>query len=233
MKNFAAILSALLIIGMLPFSASAQIKMSAGLKGGLSMANLSNVKTMMELPPGVDVSARYGFTGYGFFGVQFIGLIGAQVEVGYAMKGTKIKGTVTGIDNGVPVSGDVEATMSVDYLEIPVLAKLCLPMPIINPYIYAGPSIGVLLSAKYHHRVAATGGGQSGTEDTTMDVKDNVKSTDVGLAFGAGMSLPMGLLVDLRYTLGLSTIVKEETGSTTPNVKNGVFAIMVGWGLKL
>ena len=230
MKKFTTILIALGFVGILSFSASAQIKMSAGIKAGLSMANLSNAKTMMELPSGVEYATRYEFIGFGFFNVQFIDLIGAQVEAGYAMKGTKLKGTSTGTENGVPISADIDGTMSFDYLEIPILAKLCLPMPAMNPYIYVGPSIGILLSSKYQHKITASNGEG---ENTTEDIKEHINGTDVGLAFGAGIILPMGLLFDLRYTLGLSTIAKEEPGSATPDIKNGVFTIMVGWGLKL
>lgn len=89
----------------------------------------------------------------------------------------------------------------------------------------SAPSIGILLSA------TAKAGDQS------TDAKDDYNGTDFGLAFGAGVDLPMGLLFDLRYTLGLSKISKEYTdlsgASVTPDVKNGAFAIMVGWEFKL
>jgi hypothetical protein len=237
MKKFAPILVALVFVSMLPFSASAQIKMTAGIKAGLSMANLSgaDVKTLTaNMPLGVALSTRPGFTGFGFFGIQFINLIGAQVEVGYVMKGSKIKGTASVIQQNIPVSVNVDGTMSLDYLEIPILVKLSLPVPVVNPYIYVGPSIGMLLSSKMHVKTTASVQGISFSSDTTVDFKEHINSTDVGLAFGAGIDLPMGLLIDLRYTLGLGTIAKQETGSsTTPDIKNGVFAIMVGWGFKL
>jgi opacity protein-like surface antigen len=238
MKKFATILVVFAFVSMLPYSASAQIKMSAGLKAGLSMANWSGADakpTTMGLSPLFAYSTRTGFTGYGFLGIQFINLIGAQVEVGYSMKGTKVKGAETRVgqnNNIIPIT--IDGTMAFDYLEIPILVKLCLPVPVINPYIYAGPSIGMLLSAKFNVKATGSDGGQTISSDTTVDVKENINSTDVGLAFGAGVDLPFGLLIDLRYTLGLGTIAKQETGSsTTPDVKNGVFAIMAGWGFKL
>jgi hypothetical protein len=233
MKNSAVFLCALLFTGMLSFSTSAQIKATSGIKGGMSMANLSNAKTLMELPSGVDCATRYGFTGFLFFNVQFIDVIGAQVEAGYAMKGTRIKGTMTGEDEGVPVSAEAEGTMAVDYLEIPLLAKLCIPMPAVNPYVYAGPSLGIMLASKYYHKISATVGGQSQSEEGTEDIKEHVNGTDFGLAFGAGITLPMGFLVDARYTLGLGTIAKKENETTPPDLKNGVFAIMVGYGFRL
>jgi hypothetical protein len=113
--------------------------------------------------------------------------------------------------------------MKLDYLEIPVLVKIIFPSPGgVNPYLFAGPAVAIKVSGK----VKAEFAGESDEEDI-----EDMKSTDFGLVIGAGVDFGFGALgkgtlsVDIRYSLGLSTISDFEGD----DVKNGAFSLMVGF----
>ena len=96
-----------------------------------------------------------------------------------------------------------------DYIAIPVMLRF---KPISVLSLEAGPQFSFLTRAE----VEGVG-----------DVKDQLKNNDFGLAFGAGVHLPLGLNAGARYVLGFSDIsdVSDES------IKNRTFQIYVGWTL--
>ena len=94
-----------------------------------------------------------------------------------------------------------------DYIAIPVMIRF---MPIKLISIEAGPQVSFLTKAQV---------------EEVGDVKDQFKNNDFGLAFGAGVKLPLGLNAGVRYVLGFTNIseVSEE------EVKNRTFQIYAGW----
>jgi opacity protein-like surface antigen len=231
MKKLSAMLLAMVVVGLMSSSASAQVKMGLGIKAGLNIASLSGKDadsiSVPELPIYLPSSgSRLGLIGGLFFSMQFTDVFGAQIEAAYSMKGRKYSKSV----NSPVGSLTVDGTVAVDYLEFPILAKVVIPTSgPLNPFVYAGPSIGILLSSKL--KFAASG---AMSADTTVDIKEFTSGSDIGLAFGAGIAFKMGLLFDLRYTLGLSTIGKKVEGMTEAmDLKTGTFAIMAGYEFKL
>ena len=108
-------------------------------------------------------------------------------------------------------SAGVTFTSNFNYLSIPILGKYAFKN--IGLSVLAGPQIGFLLSAK----------------DGSMDIKNDFKSINIGLAVGAEYSLPAGFNVSARYNAGLSNIQKSPTdGSST---KLSAFTIAVGYNL--
>ena len=57
------------------------------------------------------------------------------------------------------------------------------------------------------------------------DVMDELKKNDFGLAFGAGVHLPLGFNAGARYVLGFTDISDVSTES----IKNRTFQIYIGW----
>jgi len=80
-----------------------------------------------------------------------------------------------------------------------------------------GPQIGFLASAK-----AKSGG-------TSVDVKDQFKSTAFALAFGVGYQLQQGIGFGVRYNLGLSNIV-DNSGSDKAH--SSVFSVGASYTFK-
>ena len=192
MKKMTVSLLVLLALCM-ALPASAQVNL--GVLGGLNLANL-------DVDPEPETwKKKSNRTAFGFGGVLDYSLnesIALRLEPMYLQKGAIIEDTGEG--NMI-----YEIEWKGAYLEIPMLVKYSFGASDIKPYIIAGPTIGFNLSAKAKFTM-----GDFSEED---DVKDDTKSTDFGLGFGAGMSLPMGnnsIFIEARYALGLTNI---EDGS--------------------
>lgn len=102
--------------------------------------------------------------------------------------------------------GNVKETIDANYLNVPILLRIS-PLPILN--FHVGPQFGILLSES---EIAA----------------DTFKGSDVSLAVGAGIDLPLGLNFALRYVKGLSDI--SDVGGTD-SFKNNTFQVSVGFDL--
>ncbi|NJN28625.1 MAG: PorT family protein [Cyclobacteriaceae bacterium] len=113
----------------------------------------------------------------------------------------------------IPQDDEVTAKFNLNYLNLPILAKVKIG-EVFN--IHAGPQFGFLLSAKEKR------------DDESYDFKDQLKTVDVGLAFGVGVDLPMGLTFAGRYNLGLTDIADENDGDP---IKNSVIQVSVGYKL--
>lgn len=206
MKKILALLFVLCLFSTMSFA-----QMQAGLKAGLNIANLS----------GDDIDSpdsKTGFAGGAFFTYQFSPMFAIQPEVYYSMKGATDKMDFNG--------ATVDLTYTLDYIEIPVLFKLLIPLQgsSIKPAIFAGPSFGINTTAK----IKAEYQGESEEEDI-----EDVKSTDFGLQFGGGIGFPVGkgeLGVDIRYILGLSTI---DDSAEEADVKNNVINVNLYYGFSL
>lgn len=108
-------------------------------------------------------------------------------------------------------SGDQK--LKVNYVNIPVLVRYN-----VNDLLsfHAGPQFGVLTSAK------ATYG------SSEEDIKDQLKGSDMGVAAGVGIDLPMKLNFSFRFIQGLSNI--SDAGSSTTQ-KNYNLQLSVGYTL--
>jgi len=209
-----------ILAGSLAVSSTA-LEMSAGVKGGLAMANLTGKDATP--PRGGEKKMLLGANAGGVFTINFAPMFGAELDLFYSMKGAK--GTV----------GSAEDNLKYDYLDIPLLAKFIVPMEgAIKPVVFVGPSFGILLSAK--EEISGTG-----TMEGTTDVKDDLNSLDIGLVAGAGAEIGAGpgkVLVDVRYSMGFTTTEKltdaiKALGRTeAPVVKNSVFSFMAGYAFK-
>jgi len=101
--------------------------------------------------------------------------------------------------------------VELEYIRVPILAKYYI---IKGLSLEAGPNLGFLLSAK-----------NNGEDD-----KENFKSFDTQLAFGAAYRLDFGLLFSLRYNLGLVNILDQtDTNGDSLKAQSNVFQISAGY----
>ncbi len=188
-------LNVVLLALFIALPASAQVKL--GVIGGLNIANLNGKDVDGEK---IDFSNR---TAFGVGGVLDIGLsknIALRLEPMYLQKGAEFDVT----DD--PDFGTATFTSKAKYLEVPALLKIALVTSSTQPYLIAGPTIGFNLSSNLELGAAGI--------RAEIDAKEITKSTDLGLAFGAGVSFPAGsssIFVEGRYTLGLSDIAQAGT----------------------
>jgi hypothetical protein len=181
-------------------TAFGQIGVSTGITGGLNFAAVG----------GSDASGFSGTTQFAagvFAEISFPLLpLAIQPEVLYS-----VKGAAAGATPLLPAYTD-----KLSYIDIPILVKYYLPTPVIKPFIFIGPSLGFLVSAK---AVPAAG--------NEVDIKDQVTSTNFGAVIGAGVKIPLvvaDLSLDARYDYGLTSTDKLNSS----NMYNRVFAVYLG-----
>ena len=206
----------LLILFIIPLNA--QFKM--GPKAGINIANIvgfniaNSVEDYAEFMS-VDLESRTGFTLGVFCSYQFSNSFAFQPELFYTMKGATLN--MEGVD----------VTISLDYIEVPVLLKFIIPLESssVRPSLFAGPAIGLNINAK----IKAEADGES----MELDLEKSIKSGDFSLVFGGGIGFMIDkneLGFDIRYILGLSTI---DDSTQDADVKNSVISISAYFGFSL
>jgi len=184
-----------------------------GVMAGVAVSDIGG-----EIGTQVGADTRVGFSGGPFVRIGLGGVLQLQSELLFVTKGaTNHIDLVNG--SGTQV-GTAKGTFALDYLEIPVLARVALPIhgPV-RPSLLVGPAFAFKLKSRYSLAPALMSSGDL----------DFVTSTDVGLVMGAGVGLhrgTRGVLLDARYTLGL-TNVWGTLGSL--NARNRTFALMAGY----
>ncbi len=93
----------------------------------------------------------------------------------------------------------------------------------VNPNVFLGPAIGINMSATYEWEW----NGMSGDGDI-----EDINALDIGLALGGGVEIEMGesaMIIEVRYTLGLTTIDEKPTVGDAADIKNSVISILAGY----
>lgn len=143
-----------------------------------------------------------------------------QPELVYSSQGFKVNGT----DYTIGVAIDVEQTLKLEYINLPLMAKFYVAEQFA---IEAGPQIGFLVAAK--SKIESTSNGTS--ESNTEDVKDFYKGIDFGLGAGVSYKLENGLFFGARYNLGLSNISENGNAEIADDfeTQNNVIQVSVGY----
>ncbi|HTY36372.1 MAG TPA: porin family protein [Bacteroidota bacterium] len=190
----------LLFLAMAAGTASAQIGFSKGLIGGLNLATVGGDNA----PGGASSVSNYA-AGI-FLELNVPGPFSFEANALYSIKGTKWN------------VGSVTYTDTYGYLDIPILAKYHLPIPMLSSSIYAGPMYSTLLSAKTKQ--------EGGLLPGERDVKSNMTASDFGIVAGVGIGLA-NIRIDARYDMGLTTL--DKAGNF--KMYNRVVGIYVGIGI--
>jgi len=216
MKKLLLTLAVVLLFAM---GVTAQDEMAGlsgkGIKAGLALANLYGDDVE-------DTDMKLGFGGGAFLTYNFTPQFAIQPEVMFMMKGAKF--TEEGIDD--------DTKINLTYIEIPVLLKFTPQMEgNIKPNIFAGPAVGILMSAKI----------KNDAFDEDFDIKDGMKSMDFGIHFGAGVDIQMETIkitFDARYCMGMAKVidyeewnklgVEDEVLTEDPDMKTNNIMFMLG-----
>lgn len=185
--KFKWLLVGLLLIGFGVSKASAQT-FGLGLEAGANFSNFIGSDTSQFPNPTTD---RLGFVGGGFLSLNFGNVFAIRPEVLYEQKGTAFSGTSTSIE--------------ADYIEVPVLLKLSLGLPVINPSILLGPS--------FDWNTLVKGDGANSSD---------INTSDIGLVGGLELDIDK-FLISGRYELGLDDVSKNE------NIQSGTITLLVGY----
>jgi len=149
-----------------------------------------------------------------FVGTSVAGPVSAQAEIFLAKKGG---GLSTVVDN-IPV----EVSVQLVYIEVPLLARLAIPLGgRLHPTVFGGGSvalnIGCDIQAEIPGLLAQQACGDAG------DVA--VNTFDLGAVIGAGFEYDWrnsNLRLEIRQTLGLRQVSPDDTA------KNRAWAILLG-----
>ncbi len=165
------------IISFFAFQSEAQVRF--GIKGGVNISKVhfsdkvfdSSNLTGFQVGPVVEIMAPY--TGFG-------------VETGilYSQKGMEVD----------------DESFSADYLDIPVSFKWKMGLPVVKPYLVAGPYFGFRVGGDKIWKIP---GNVSG------DIK--TKNFNTGLNIGAGAEVFKHLQVGINYAFALTDNYESET----------------------
>lgn len=208
------IMTVLTIVGMfILFSSSVYAKIvTGGAKVGLNMAKPYG-EDVEGMGGGADLYYKMGLCTGGFITLSITEMFALQPEILYTQKGI--------IWEWEENDTTIKWIQNLDYLEIPLLAKLLFPTRgMIKPNLFVGPFIGFNIGAKLKAEI-------DGSTSPEVDMKDAIKNIELGLVLGGGADLDLaksGITFDVRYTLGLSTFDEYER-----DIKNAVISLMVGY----
>lgn len=179
------------------------------LMGGLSLGNL----TFSEpLPAGIKKGGKTGFMGG--LGFESGGRLAFELDLLYSPGGA----VFTDADDP---ANPAKITVSGSAVTAPILLKVRF-MPGTSPYILAGGEVGYVLNQKV---VMSDGAGS----EEEVDITEEINRLLYGVVFGAGVELQAGgmnVLLEARYRLGLSNLVKDaEAGES---IKATSLSLMVG-----
>jgi len=184
------------------FSTDAGTAMSIGIRAGLNLASM--------LPePDLPTTSRTGLT---VGGLVEIGLLSRSlvllIEPTYTQKGAKFTTSSFG--------QEVTIILKSSYIEIPVSLKAEFGRAKLKPYIFAGPNLGLNLGAELQV--------QAGGQTQTYDTKDRTESIDFAIDLGSGLSYDIAagtsMIVDIRYSLGLTDTDKNPgTSAKSRDIK--------------
>jgi hypothetical protein len=169
---------------------------------------------------------KLGFSGGALFTVQMNDNFGVQSGLLWGRRGgdgeLTLRGDIAGL--GV-VDLTADATMTLDYVDIPILGMVTLPAGESTSFrVMAGPVLA--FNSKAEAEISLLG------ESFSEDIGDIVKSVDIEGLVGAGMVFhltTLDLIVDARYAFGFSSIDDE----TDLDIKNAGVTLLAGLGIPL
>lgn len=203
------LVSLLAIVTFGSATAASAAPVVAGLKLGYTRTDLAGQNSG-------NVTGKNGAVLGVIFGCQVNPWFSVQVDPAFTQKGAEIPNWET---------GDLPASLRLDYLEIPVLAKFKYAMPAAAQSGLFG-TVGPTFGFNTHDKLEVRGAQEN--------VNQGINGFDFGLAVGAGYDIVTGpgiATFDVRYVIGLTDIFKSTAPSavTTGDYKNRALQITVGW----
>ncbi len=168
-------------------------------------ADSLNDATTDDIGYNVGIQAVFGINSY----------IAVQPELHYVNKGYQLPLSI----GGTQVS---ETTDNYDYIQLPVLASLRLPLlRVFTPKLLVGPHIAYKIGGNSLTKIG-------NTETRTQHDSDNFNPIDFGFTLGAGADIGLEsftLNVELRYEIGLLGVDSRDSNT---NLTHNQVGFMLG-----
>lgn len=192
------LIAAVAVLGV----SSADAQVNFGIKAGPQLTNLIG-------DDAEEVDSKLGFNVGGYANIRFSESFAFQPELQFSTQGAKSEWQEAG--------STAKVKWNFSNINVPLMVKW---------YAYDGlnfefgPQVGFNVAAKadYDFDTPIDGIDGSGKRDI-----EDVETVDFGLNIGAGYELPNGLNFGLRYTHGLTDVIKDV------DMKNSIFALGVGY----
>jgi hypothetical protein len=181
-------------------AAHSQLVRGYGVKLGAVSANQTwHYALSSDLAADWTTHYRWGISGGVYVELLDVPLLSLIAELLYTQKGMKYDLPLTSVEQPDGTGQFKTLSPRVDYLSVPLPAKLRLKSEFFTPYLIVGPRVDLLVFKK---------------GDGFDLVIDQFKSTDVGGTMGVGVEihtpLPVGLLAELRYNPSFRDSYKSE-----------------------
>jgi hypothetical protein len=212
---------------LIAISVNAQGK-SFGIKGGLSISNfwgdgMDNLNNQIDLD---EKNLLWGVISL-YSTREFLpDLISLQSELVYSRGGKRWSGNIDG--------NDVDLRISIDYISMPWLMKLNLPV-LMKPSIYIGPQVSWMFRARVEDLpsdIAAESFFADINRTTGSGLFERyVNVIDIGFAAGLDFNIPLGpgsAVIDFRYNQGFLNVFNFDEGD---DIHNYSFFVMAGYQL--
>lgn len=170
-----------------------QAQVQYGLKAGANFYTFGGDEVENE-----DLNSKFGLHIGGLVNFSVSEKFKVQPEIVFSIQGSK------------QTDGTDELNWNFNYLNIPIMAQFYVSNGF---FLETGPQIGFNLKAEIKDE-------ESGT---TLDLDDEIKSSDISWGLGAGYKTASGFGFGARYNLGLSSIAEE----TDVDIKNRGFQVGV------
>lgn len=206
--KLSAFVAAACIVVLLPCGVAAQ-QIGGGVKAGVTLGDIPNFDQVLNAT-GVTTSQRIGWAAGGFLMIRWKNGFAVQPEVLYTQKGVKL--------SGIESEGLGDARVKTDFLDVPILARYTIGKGV-RGYVFGGPSFDFKMSAKIKASVL-------GASDET-DISSDVKSFEFALVVGGGVEFGP-ILLEARWSEGLTDIAKDTSGDTGPSAKTRTFLFLGG-----
>ena len=208
MKKYLFCLFAFGIVLAAP-SATAQSIQQYGLKAGMHSATQRSPFYDLAVELGGDKDPRIGFSMGAFAVIGLRSPFSVQTEILYVQKGA----TIDGADNALQTR-----VLKANYLEVPILGKATFAVGQTQPFVLAGPAVGLLMNA------------QGRVDDEQFDAKDELTGRDFSFIVGGGVAFhPFS--VEARYTYGVANVSTSDDSRVKP-LRNRTFSLLLSYTLR-
>ena len=210
------------------FSANAQKKFTYGIKGGVNVAEITNLWSNNEnqneiVFEGMDQKV---FPVVGVFAEwRLASFFAVAPELLYSGQGVGAPTQSTSILDGLL---KIDSKMSLSYINVPVMLKL---YPFKWLSVDMGPQAGFLVAAKTKFKAKVEVGGETTTETETIDSKSYMKTMDFSVGVGLTFNFSKHIFFQPRYNIGLSEILKNPSDLNDDKHNNRVIQFSFGYRL--
>ena len=176
-----------------------------------------------------------GFQAGAFFNIAFNKLFSLQPEIVYTQKGARFTGANRNFETDV--LDEYVSVVKLNYLEIPVLAKVTFGSDSSNFFITAGPAVSYLLSGHERYRIS----GKTTEQDAPFAYNDETfakyNRLDATVYAGIGFTYASRIgrfSVEGRYGYGLLDLIDyKEKPEGIAKVSNRTISLLASYNIAL